>query len=133
MTAVMDAVAAATAAVPRLYALNSVPAKPTYPYGSYSASLGRGGAYTLDESRGVRYGGVTVQTFGKTDASALDLMEKVTTALLDQPLPLTAELDGLETTPLKASFDEAAVNRDPDDNGVVTATQHFTFTATEET
>lgn len=133
MTAVMDAIALATAATPRLYPLNSVPAKPAYPYGSFSGSLGRGAAYTLDQSHGVRHGSVTFQTFGKTAASALDLMEKVTVDLLDLPLPMTAELDGYETTPLKASFEAPAINRDPDDHGVVTATQRFTFTATKET
>lgn len=124
MTAVLTAVAAATAAVPRLYALNSVPAAPGYPYGVYSAALGRGDAYTADESHGLRWAGVTFQTFGKTAASALDHMEKVTTALLDVRLTV----DGEQTTPLKASLDSPAVNRDPDDNGVVTATQHFTAT-----
>jgi hypothetical protein len=116
----MDAVAAATVGLPRLYAINSVPASPGYPYGSYSAALGRGAAYTADESHGVRLGGVTVQTFGKTADSALDLMERVIDVLLDVRL--------LDSTPLKAALDSPATNRDPDDNGVVTATMHFTFT-----
>lgn len=120
MTALMDAVATATASVPRLYPLNSVPASPSYPYGSYSAALGRGDGYTLDESHGLRWGGVNVQTFGRTANSALGLMEQVMAALLDQRL-----LDG---SPLKAALDSPAINRDPDDNGVVTATMRFTFT-----
>lgn len=118
MTALMDAVASATAGVPRLQPLNGVTNK-TYPYGVYSAALGRGDAYTLDEAHGLRHGGVTVQTFGKTADSALDLMEQAIDALLDTRL--------LDSTPLKAALEQPAINRDPDDNGVVTATMPFTF------
>jgi hypothetical protein len=124
----MDAVDAATAGVPRLYALNSVPGKPTYPYGTYAAAFGGGGAYTLEAAHGVRHGLVSVQTFGKTAASALELMEKVVDALLDVRLAVS----GWDCTPLRAALDNPAINRDPDDNGVVTATLPFTTAATKE-
>lgn len=127
MTATMTAVATATAAVSRLYPVNGVPTTPTYPYGVYSAGIGRGETYTLDAAHGLRWVGVTFQTFGKTADSALTHMESVTDALLDRRLAIGATT----TTPLQASLDSPAINRDPDDNGVVTATQHFT--ATKET
>lgn len=120
----MTAVATATAAVPRLYPVNSVPADPTYPYGVYSAGVGRGETYTLDAAHGLRWLGATFQTFGKTAASALTHMESVTDALLDRRLTVGSST----TTPLQASLDSPAINRDPNDNGVVTATQHFTAT-----
>lgn len=119
MTALMNAVATATTGVERLYPMNGVPASPTYPYGSYSAALGGGDGYDLSSSHGLRTGEVVVQTFGKTVDAATDLMEQVVTALLDVRLP--------NTTPLRASLDHAAINRDPDDNGVVTVTMPFTF------
>lgn len=130
MTTPMDAVATAAASVARLYPVNAVPpAKPTYPYGVFSALLGGGGAYTLDSRHGLRTGLVSVQTFGKTVASAADHMEKVMAALLDQSI----DFDGYApSTPLRAALDQPAVNRDPDDNGVVTVTMPFTFTAAKE-
>lgn len=121
------AVATATAGVQRLYELGKVPAGPTYPYGVYSATLGRGSAYTMDSRHGARLGLVTVQTFGRTVDSATDLMEQVTRALLDKRLPAA----GWETTPLRAFLDQPSVNRDPNDNGVITVTMPFNFTATE--
>jgi hypothetical protein len=127
MTALLTAVATATAAVPRLYAMNSVPASPSYPYGSYSATFGRGDAYTLDVSHGLRWGRVTVQTFGRTADSALSRMDEVVAALLDQRLTITGYSGG----PLVLELDPA-VTRDPDDNGVVGVTATFTFTATKE-
>lgn len=127
MTPVMDAVAAATAAVPRLYELNSVPASPTYPYGVYSATLGRGETYTLDITYGVRFGRIVVQIFGKTADSALSLMESVIFALLDNRLTIA----GYEATACLLELDPT-VTRDPDDKGVVGVTATFTFTATKE-
>lgn len=121
MTALMDAVASATAAVPRLYALNSVPASPTYPYGVFSAALGRGDAYSVAAEHGVRHGGVVLQTFGRTADSALAHMEALLALLLDRRLFADA-------TPLLASLDQPSVNRDPDDNGVVTVTMPLSFT-----
>lgn len=120
MTALMQAVATATADVPRLYPLNSVPPTPTYPYGAYSAALGGGDAYDLSSQHGVRNGEVVVQTFGKTTDSATDHMEKVIDALLDLRLVSGA-------TPLRAALDRPAITRDPDDNGVVAVTMPFTF------
>lgn len=121
MTALMTAVAAATSGVSRLYPLNSVPASPTYPYGVYSAAMGRGDAYSYAAEHGLRHGGVVVQTFGKTLDSATSHMELIVAALLDVRL-------SADHTPLQAALDQPAVNRDPDDNGVVTVTLPFNFT-----
>ena len=127
MTAPMDAVATATAAVLRLYRLNAVPASPAYPYGVFSASLGRGDAYTLDVAHGMRHGRAVVQPFGTTADAALDLMDKVAGALLDVSLAIT----GYDATP--CVFDlEPSVVRDPDNAGVVGVTAVFAFTATKE-
>lgn len=128
MTDAMGAVAAATAGVARLYAVNSVPASPTYPYGSYSASLGRGDSYLLDNTEGIRWGRVVVQTFGKTATSALAKAEEVRAALRGVRLVIT----GFTATGLRSELDPAVV-RDPDDNGVVAVTTTFNFTATKET
>ena len=127
MTDAMGAVAAATASVTRLYGLNNVPASPTYPYGSYSASLGRGDTYTLDDAEGVRWGRVIVQTFGKTATSALAKAEEARTALVGTILAIT----GYETDPLRAELDPQVL-RDPDDSGVVGVTATYIFTATKE-
>lgn len=62
MTDAMGAVATATEDVDRLQPINGVQDK-TYPYGVYSATLGRGDSYGLDSSEGVRWGRVVVQTF----------------------------------------------------------------------
>lgn len=123
----MGAVAAATADVPRLYALNNVPTSPIYPYGTYSAALGRGDVYTLDSGEGVRHARVVVQTFGKTVTSALDWTERVRAALVGVSLEIT----GYETTPCRAELDPTVV-RDPDTAGVVGVTATYTFTATKE-
>lgn len=127
MTDVMDAVATAATDVSRLYAVNSVPAAPTYPYGSYSASLGRGGAYLNDAREGIRWGRITVQTFGKTAASALAKAEAVRSELVGTVL----EFDGYSATPCRSELDPAIV-RDPDTTGVVAVTTTLTFTATKE-
>ena len=131
----MGAVAAATADVPRLYPLNTASAqmekdasgKVAYPYGTFSASLGRGDSYTLDAREGLRWGRVVVQTFGKTATSALAKAEEARDVLVGLCLTIT----GYSTTPLRSELDPT-VSRDPDDSGVVGATQTFTFTATKE-
>lgn len=129
MTTLLDAVAAAMADVPRVYPVGSVPPKPGDTYGVYSALLGGGTAYTLDSRHGLRHGLVSVQTFGKTLTGASEYMEKFTSRLLDKSL----DFDGFApTTPLRAALDQPSVNRDPDDNGVVTVTMPFTFTAAKE-
>ncbi len=122
----MGAVAAAVAGVSRLYGLGAVPTSPAYPYGTYSAALGRGDAYTL-ATEGVRWGRVVVQTFGKTPTSALAVTEAVRAALVDARLDIT----GYDTSPCRAELDPQ-VTRDPDDNGVLVVTTTFTFTATKE-
>ena len=128
MTTPLDAVAAATAAVPRLYPIGSVPATPTYPYGAYSAALGRGSNYALDSETRARRGRVVVQTFGRTAASALAHMEAVMGALLDRSLVIT----GWRCEPMRADLDQPAVVRDPDDAGVIGVTASWSFTATKE-
>lgn len=124
MTALSDAVAEATASLSRLYSINAVPASPTYPYGSWSAVLGRGDTYTLDSARGLRWGRITAQFFGKTEASATTLAEQFIAALLDKTLGIT----GFQTTPCRLELDPA-VTRDPDNQGVVGVTVALTFTA----
>lgn len=121
----MDAVATATADVSRLQPLGSVTDK-TPPYGVFSVSLGSGDTYSLAALHGVRHGLVTVQTFGRTAAAALRLMDEVTDALLDRRL----EVEGWETTPCTAAFRAPRAVRDPDDEAWVGATQAFPFAAT---
>lgn len=127
MTALMEAVAAATAAVSRLYAVNDVPPDPTYPYGSYSATLGRADAYTLDVSHGMRHGRAVFQTFGTTADGALDHMDQIVAALLDVSLVF----GGFKATPCSLDLDPTVV-RDPDNTGVVSVTAVLAFTATKE-
>lgn len=125
MTDVLGAVAEATAGLPRLYPLGGVPKLPDYPYGVYSASLGRGDSYTLDSREGLRWGRVVVQTFGKTAASALSLSEDIRAALVGVRLDIT----GYETTPCRVELDPQML-RDPDDNVVIGVPATYTFTAT---
>lgn len=127
MTALMTAVATATAAVPRLYALNGVPANPTYPYGTYSATFGRGDTYRSDGTEGLRWGRIIFQTFGHTATAAIDHADDVRAALVGQVLTV----GGVPIGPITSELDPA-VTRDPDDTGVVGVTTTFTFTATEE-
>lgn len=124
----MDAVEALLSPVPDLYPLGKVPPKPKYPYGTVAATLGRGDAYTLDVSHGLRWGRVTVQCFGQTEDSATDLMQRAVDALLDQCL----EPFGWECTPLLLELDPTIPTRDPDGGGVIGTTATFTFTATKE-
>lgn len=127
MTALTTAVATATAAVPRLYALGSVPATPVYPYGVYSATLGRGDAYTLNARHGLRWGRVVFQAFGKSLDSALSISDAVIAALLDESLSVT----GYNCGPCVLELDPA-ITRDPDVSGVIGVTFTFAFTATKE-
>jgi hypothetical protein len=126
MTALMSAVATATAAVPRLQPMNGVVDK-TYPYGVYSATFGRGDTYTNDGTEGVRWGRIVLQTFGRTTDSATDLYDQARAALVGKVLTV----DGSPIGPITGELDPA-VTRDPDDAGVVGVTTTFTFTATEE-
>lgn len=128
MTDVMGAVAAATASVSRLYALNAVPSSPSYPYGVYSATLGRGDSYTLDGREGLRHGRVVVQTFARAGGAAVALAENVRAALVGARLSVT----GYECTPIRAELDPQMV-RDPDDQGVVGVTATYVFAATRLT
>lgn len=119
----MDAVATATAGVARLYATGSVPAKPSYPYGSYSATLGEGATYLLDASEGLRRGRIVVQTFAHTANGALDWAEDVRASLVHARLDLP---DG-DCSPIVCELPPSVV-RDPDDDGVVSVTTTYTFT-----
>lgn len=128
MTTLLEAVAAATAGQPRVYATNAVPPTPTYPYLTYSATFGRGDTYTLDSVFGVRWGRIVLQAFGKTLQSTLDQTEQAIASLLDRRLTVT----GYDLTPCRMELDPA-ITRDPDATGVVGATATLTFTATKET
>lgn len=130
MTTLLEAVEARLTGVARMYPVNEVPPSPEYPYGVYSALLGGGGSYTLDSETRLRHGIATLQAFGRTTASTGDHLEKAVTALLDAQLTFD---DYNPSTPLRAFLDQPALGRDPDDDGVVTATMPFTFTATKET
>lgn len=123
----MDAVATATEDVARLYPLNEVPKNPTYPYGTYAASLGRGDTYLLDSTEGVRWGRVVVQTFGEDVNGALAKAEAARAALVGTALTVV----GYRTTPLRSELDPQVV-RDPDTRGVVGVTATYIFTATKE-
>jgi hypothetical protein len=127
VSTLVEAVATATAALPRVYVTNAVPATPTYPYSAYSATFGRGDTYTLDSTHGVRWGRLVWQSFGKTLQAALDQNDRAVAALLDVRLAVT----GYSLTPCRMELDPAIV-RDPDDNGVVGVTTTLTFTATKE-
>jgi hypothetical protein len=128
MTALMDAVVLATAAVPRMYATGAVPATPTYPYGAQSAVMGRGDTYTLDSQTRLRWVRVVGQFFGKTNASVLEHVDKWTAALLDQSL----DVAGFRLTPLRMELDPTTPLRDPDDSGVLGVTVTLTATAAKE-
>lgn len=126
----MAGATAALSAVPRLYAANAVPLKPTYPYGSFAASFGRPGEYaTLDVRHQMRWGRVVVQCFGRTVDSVTDLMNQVVDALLDQRLSIAGWRD---ETPCGIELDPTTPTRDPDDAGVLTSTATLTFTAIKE-
>lgn len=135
MTTAMEAVADATADLARVFPVNQVvgddgkpKTKPTYPYATYSASLGRGDSYMLDAAEGVRWGRVVVQVFGETADSTDSKYEAIRDALVGVSLPIT----GYDTTSCRAELDPTPLTRDPDDNGVVGVTATFTFTATKE-
>ena len=133
MSTVVDAVAAATAEVPRIAPINSPRStdengKVLYPYGVFSGALGRGDVYTLDSVHGIRHGRVVLQTFGRTADSAEELMNRTIAKLLDR----TLELAGFRATPCRLELDPL-MTRDPDDAGVVGLTATLSFTATKET
>jgi len=128
MTAIMAAVATSTAAIPRLYALGSVPASPVYPYGSYQVMFGRPTGYRNDQRHTMRHARLVLQTFGRTTDAATDHLEKVITSLVDTR-PVVA---GYNCGPWRVEVDPI-VFRDPDDHGVMTTTTTFTLVAAKET
>lgn len=115
---------AAQGSVRRLYAVGSVPASPAYPYGVFSAQMGRGDAYTLDATHGLRWVRVTFQAFGRTADSVLDVTEDFLAALLDERLVI----GDLMTTPLTLELDPTPPTRDPDAGGVLGVTATLTAT-----
>jgi hypothetical protein len=123
----MDAVAAAAASVPRLYALGEVPTAPQMPYTSFSASLGRGDALGLLGDEGIRWGQIVMQHFAATAANALDEAETARALVIGTAL----DIAGYDATPCEQEIDPQIV-RDPDNRGVIGVTQTFTFTATKE-
>lgn len=127
MTDAMGAVKSALSGVDYCYPINEVPDAEAYPYNVYSATLGRGDSYTLDSREGVRWGRVVVQTVARTGTTALAHAEAVRAALVGKALTIT----GYETTPCRAELDPQMV-RDPDDQGVVSVTATYIFTATRK-
>lgn len=126
MTTLMGAVATATGGTAaRMYPIGSVPASPIYPYASYSATFGRGDAFTHDGAEGIRWGRIVVQTFGKTVDAAIDHAEKFRAGLVGQFLTVTG---WSSVGPVTSELDPIA-DRDPDANGVVGVTTTLTFTA----
>lgn len=124
MTTPIEAVATALTGAGTFYPVGSVPASPAYPYGTYSATLGRADNYLLDRSEGLRWGLIVVQTFGRTADSALATAEAARSALVGHNL----DISGYEATPIAADMDPAVV-RDPDNEGVVAVTTTLSFTA----
>lgn len=127
MTALMDAVATATASVPRVYAVGAVPPAPSYPYGVYSAQTTRADGYTIDAQRGLRWFRVTFQAFGRSANGALDLTDQWLAVLLDKTLTVGAKT----TAPLRIELDPTPPIRDPDDAGVIGMTTTLTATIEE--
>lgn len=129
MTALMDAVATATASLPRLYAAGEVPDKPEYPYGVYHVSLGRGDAYTLDSHHGTRHGRIVVQTAGRTANAAIDHANAAVDLLLDVAL----EDDEWSTTPCRVALHPVVVREtDPENTGIADVTTTLNFIATRK-
>jgi hypothetical protein len=101
------------AGINRVYAIGSVPATPTYPYVVVGADTGTpglrrvGGGSTRKERR------VTVQVFGRTTGSVLNLADLADDAFEDKVL---SALDG---GPFSMRELQTGILRDPDDNGVL--------------
>lgn len=127
MTTLAEAVATATATLPRLYDVNAVPKSPDYPYGSQWASFGSGATYTLDGREGVRRGRIVLLVVGHTEVSALDLTERWRYLLVGRFL----KVDGYSPAIVTSELDPAVV-RDPDLNGLVSVTTTLSITAAKE-
>lgn len=127
MTALMDAVASATAALPRLYKQGQVPDKPTYPYGSWSAYWTTAHGYALDARHGLRRGRIVLQTFARTADAATDLAEQVVRALLDRRLEVD---DWADVTPCHIELAPTVVRlSEPENTGLIGVTTVLSLTA----
>lgn len=115
------------AGVTRLYNQNAVPASPAYPYQTIAVTPDRTDVYTLEATHSIRTYRIVLQSASRTIAGALDVDEIATLALLDKRLVV----DGYDCTPCRIELG-SAMNRDPDDNGVLVVTTTLTFTATKE-
>lgn len=126
-------IAAVSEALPqdlRVYEINKVPAKPTYPYVVWSIADDRPTGYRLDARHGLRFYRFTWQSFGKSLASARAVDRAVTDAVLDE----TFDVEGYDCAPCYAGVDSifGTPIRDADDQGVIGLTSSLTFTATKE-
>jgi hypothetical protein len=126
MTTILDAVATATAAVPRAYQLGTVPAAPTYPYTVWSAQLLEEDVETLDGRGSIRWAQIVTQTFGRTLSAVNDQTEKFRNALLGTWLAF----DGYEAGPIASELRPTPPSRDPDAAGVLGSTSTLTAPAT---
>lgn len=108
-----------TAGVARVYAVNEVPKKPTYPYAVLAVSPAAPQVRTLDGS-GDPTGRFTVQHFGKSDDSLADVTAYTFAAFDGRELPL----DG---SPVAWQEITTAVYRDSDDDGVLTITHTYRY------
>lgn len=119
------ALARAAAGFPRVYDRGSVPDNPTYPYVVLSASLGRGDAYTLDSTYGVRHGRVVGQAFSPLAAAARAAAEDVIDQLLDHALAFDP---GFLGTPMRIELDPTDTESEAD-RGIEGVTFTLDFTA----
>lgn len=109
--------------IDRVYEVNKVPPSPDYPYVVFSVTGDRPDAYLLDATHGVRQHRITWQAFGETVASATDLDDLATAALLDKRIALGLGPCTADQTVL------GALTRDQDAGGVVGVTSSLLFTA----
>lgn len=108
------------AASVRVYEFGNVPGKPAYPYAVLMAAPGVPTVRTLG-GQGKPLGRFTVQMFGKSADSVLDVADKTFRAFERQELPA---FDGKPV-----AWQEIATPpyRDPDDDGVLNITHTYRF------
>lgn len=123
LTAVLDKLGGDAA---RTYKLNGVPEKPEYPYREVTVGWADAFAYTMAGGHTGTHRAV-VRSFSRTLDGALEFDQDARDQL--DEVFLTAP--GWECGALRLEL-ASAINRDPDDHGVVTVTTSFTFTATKE-
>lgn len=124
MSAFSDAAKAQIAGggIERVYKIGAVPSGATYPYITLACSFDGAEAYTLDADHGLGVRRLTTQAQSKTLDGAEDLDDKARAVLLDKRIgafgPGVMQVGG-------------AVNRDPDDAGVITITSTYLFRSEE--